>query len=214
MTEPPKAITSLDDLIPDPDNLNLGTQRGGALLEESLRRYGAGRSILVDRNGYILAGNKTTEAAASIGMGRVKVVQTDGTEIVVVQRRDLDLADPASRARELTIADNRASELGLQWDTEALLAHADELDLSVFWRDDEIIAMMADAREPYGALDHLDDDADRETTPPRAQQRFPLAIVVDRATLTRWEAYKAAQRLKDDTAAFLKLLGASLDAAA
>jgi len=39
-------------------NANRGTERGTSALESSLELYGAGRSILLDKNGIIIAGNK------------------------------------------------------------------------------------------------------------------------------------------------------------
>jgi hypothetical protein len=57
------------DLVPDGRNANRGTPRGRAVLDKSLQELGAGRSILVDRNGRIIAGNKTHEAAAGAGQG-------------------------------------------------------------------------------------------------------------------------------------------------
>ena len=53
----------LSDLKPDRHNANRGTQRGRAYVEDSIRQHGLGRSILVDREGNIIAGNKTHEAA-------------------------------------------------------------------------------------------------------------------------------------------------------
>lgn len=41
--------TTLADLTPDAQNANRGTERGAYMVEESLRQFGAGRSILVDR---------------------------------------------------------------------------------------------------------------------------------------------------------------------
>src|SRR5688572_6108116 len=81
----------LTDLTPDDRNANVGTARGRAMVEESLRRFGAGRSILVDRKGNIIAGNTTHEAAIDIGLTDAVVVQTDGRKLVVVQRTDLDI---------------------------------------------------------------------------------------------------------------------------
>lgn len=51
----------ISDLIPDDRNANKGTERGNGLLERSLQQYGAGRSILIDKNNRIIAGNKTVE---------------------------------------------------------------------------------------------------------------------------------------------------------
>ena len=75
---------------PDPRNINKGTQRGRGLLEQSLREYGAGRSVLTDKHGTLIAGNKTHEVATEIGLP-VRIIETDGNELVVVQRTDLDL---------------------------------------------------------------------------------------------------------------------------
>lgn len=66
----------IDTLVPDDKNFNQGTQYGQHLIEESLRRFGAGRSILLDKNNRIIAGNKTIENAAAIGMDNVIVVDT------------------------------------------------------------------------------------------------------------------------------------------
>ena len=108
------------DLVPDGRNANRGTPRGRAVLDKSLQELGAGRSILVDRNGRIIAGNKTHEAAAGAGLEDVIIVETDGTQLVAVKRVDLDLDDEA--ARRLAYADNRAAQLGLEWDVEQLAA--------------------------------------------------------------------------------------------
>lgn len=61
------------------------------MIENSLRNFGAGRSILLDQNGKIIAGNKTVENAGAIGLEDVLVVQTDRNKLVAVQRMDLDL---------------------------------------------------------------------------------------------------------------------------
>src|SRR5215475_13145092 len=95
----------LPDLTADPQNANRGTDRGRDALAQSLRDYGAGRAVLIDRHGRIIAGNKTVEQATRLGL-RLRVVKTDGQQLIAVQRADLDLAtDP--RAKALAIADNR-----------------------------------------------------------------------------------------------------------
>jgi hypothetical protein len=79
----------------------------------SMQKLGAGCSIVVDRNGHIIAGNKTAEGAKAAGLENVIGVETDGSQLFAVVRTDLDLDDP--KARELAIADNRTAELGLEW---------------------------------------------------------------------------------------------------
>lgn len=135
----------LTDLTPDDRNANAGTERGRAMVEESLRRFGAGRSILVDRNGNIIAGNTTHEAAIDIGLTDAVVVQSDGRKLVVVQRTDLDIDSPAARA--LAVADNRTAEVGLSWDPGVLaeLAADEAIDLSALFSAVELADLLHDA---------------------------------------------------------------------
>lgn len=136
----------LKDLTPDPNNANRGTDRGRDALAQSLREYGPGRAVLIDRRGRVIAGNKTVEQAKRLGI-RLRVVKTDGQHLIAVQRDDLDLAtDP--RARALAIADNRTGELDLEWDVEMLQKlRAEGLDLSAFWTDDEFAALFDETKD-------------------------------------------------------------------
>lgn len=137
----------ISELIPDHANANKGTERGRYALEVSLRQYGAGRSILLDKNGRIIAGNKTVEVAADVGLEDVIVVQTDGKQIVAVQRTDLDI--DSVEGRGLAYADNRVGELSLEWDAEQVLADLNAgMDLSALWRQDEIDSLLAGIQSP------------------------------------------------------------------
>ena len=141
-----KKITQLSDLTPDNANANRGTERGRYMVEASLTETGAGRSIVADKDGRIIAGNKTLEAWAGMG-GAVKVVETDGHELVVVQRTDLDLSDPKGRARKLAYYDNRAGQVGLEWDAAQLLADVNAgVDLAAMFKPDEIAELLAGVR--------------------------------------------------------------------
>ncbi len=138
----------ISDLIPDHANANKGTERGRYALEASLRQYGAGRSILLDKNGRIIAGNKTAEVAADVGLDDVLIVQTDGTKIVAVQRTDLDIDSPEGRG--LAYADNRVGELSLSWDAEQVLADLNAgMDLSGLFFDFEIDRLLGRQGEDF-----------------------------------------------------------------
>ncbi len=159
-------IKNIADLKPDKKNANKGTQRGRGMVEASLRETGAGRSIVVDKDGRIIAGNKTLEAWADIaGADDVVIVPTDGTKLVVVQRQDLDLNDDTGMARKLAIYDNRAGEIGLEWDLEELSASMQNgLDLSPFWNDDEMKELFT------GFDDALTGSADAEPQTDKAEE--------------------------------------------
>lgn len=150
----------LTDFIPDARNANRGTERGLRMLDDSLRKHGAGRSILVDKNNKVIAGNKTLERAVDIGLADAIVVPTDGRQLVVVQRTDIDLETKAGR--ELALADNRVGQVDLEWDGDTLAALANEgVDLSALWNDDELAALIGASDDPPGdpgaAIDRADE---------------------------------------------------------
>jgi len=126
----------ISELLPDPHNLNQGTERGDALLEQSLQKLGAGRSILLDKNGRIIAGNKTALKFGELGHDEVIVVQTDGKKLVAVQRTDLDLDTP--EGKEMALADNRVGEVNLSWDVEAIAELAEDVDLSDWFTSEDM----------------------------------------------------------------------------
>lgn len=140
-----RARPRLIDLTTDPRNANLGTERGRDALAQSLRDYGPGRAVLIDRQGRIIAGNKTVEQAKRLNIP-LHVVKTDGQYLIAVQREDLDLAtDP--RAQALAIADNRVGELDLAWDVDMLRQlQADGLNLAPFWTDAELATLFAEPK--------------------------------------------------------------------
>ncbi|BAQ84310.1 DNA methylase N-4/N-6 [uncultured Mediterranean phage uvMED] len=148
-----KDVVSIADLVPDDRNANTGTERGASALEHSLRQYGAGRSVLVDRNNRIIAGNKTIETAASIGLEDAVLVETTGDRVVVVRRADIDLDSPEGRG--LAIADNRAGELNLAWNQEILAELGEEIDLSPYFFEDELD--FSGIEEPVEGLTDEDD---------------------------------------------------------
>lgn len=115
--------TNVEQLIPDNKNFNKGTEYGQHLIEESLRKFGAGRSILLDKNNRIIAGNKTIENAAIVGLENVIIVETDGNQIVAVKRKDIDL--DSTKGRELALADNATSKANLAWDMDIITEQAE-----------------------------------------------------------------------------------------
>ena len=116
--------TKIKDLIPDNKNFNKGTEYGNSLIEKSLRKFGAGRSILIDKNNRIIAGNKTIENAAAIGLEDLQIVESDGTKIIAVKRTDIDLDSKAGR--ELALADNATAKANIDWDIETTFEVANE----------------------------------------------------------------------------------------
>lgn len=117
---------SIETLIPDNKNFNKGTEFGEHLMDKSLREFGLGRSILIDKNNRIIAGNKTAEKAADIGFDNVIIVETDGNSLVAVKRKDIDL--DSAKGRELALADNATSKANLSFDTDLIMQEAEKFD--------------------------------------------------------------------------------------
>lgn len=147
----PTHETTISDLLQDDHNANAGTDRGREMVAFSLQAYGAGRSVVVDKNNRLIAGNKTVEAAAAIGMDDVIVVPSDGTKLIVVQRTDLDL-DTDLQARELAVADNRASEVGLAWNPEELRLLSEQgANIGRFFDDKEFAELLPQVTPDFEA---------------------------------------------------------------
>lgn len=118
----------ISELKFDDKNFNKHTPRGMSLLEKSLNQFGAGRSILVDKDNNIIAGNGIVEAATNAGITKTKVIETDGTELVVVKRKDVELN--SDQGREMALADNATAASDLEWDGDNIgeLFDADVID--------------------------------------------------------------------------------------
>src|SRR5262249_8693902 len=109
---------------------------------------------LIDRAGRIIAGNKTVARARALGLP-LRVIQTDGRQLVAVQRRDLDLTTDA-RARNLALADNRVGELDLAWDLDVLLKMQKAgVSLSPWFTEEEFAALLRD----HSSDGHADENA-------------------------------------------------------
>jgi hypothetical protein len=171
----------LEALTPDHDNANKGTERGDALLGESLRELGLGRSLLADKAGRIIAGNKTLQKAAEAGVQRVLMVPTDGNTLVVVQRTDLDLTTDA-RARKLATMDNRVGELNLDWDPEVLRRQAAEYGISleeIGMTPEELQAMERLTRAEEAAAQAAGGGAPEDTGAAQAAGGYAVVVVAE-----------------------------------
>src|SRR4051794_2049967 len=112
-------------LTPDPRNARRHSDRNLALIEQSLREVGAARSIVIDEDGVVLAGNATVQAATNAGLTHVRIVEAEGADLIAVRRTGLS----SEQKRQLALYDNRAAELA-DWDLEVLASLADDTDLS------------------------------------------------------------------------------------
>lgn len=113
-------IIDISELVPDDKNFNKHTEFGMSLLEKSVSKFGMGRSILIDKDNKIIAGNGVAETAGSVGIDRVRVIETDGNEIIAVKRTDVSL--DSEQGREMALADNATNAANLQWNFKEIEA--------------------------------------------------------------------------------------------
>lgn len=109
----------------DKRNYRKHSDKNKQLINKSLKECGAGRSIVIDNEDNIIAGNGIYEQAQKLGI-KTKVIETDGSELVVVKRTDLATDD--DKRKQLAVMDNSSSDssefdfelLGADFDTETL----------------------------------------------------------------------------------------------
>lgn len=139
-------IASLKEFRLDPGNANLHTERGQALVRESLTKRKFARPMFAAGDKTMLAGNLTKVTAEEVGMNEAIVIETDGTRPIIHVRMDLKADD--LEARQLALEDNRAAELSLNWDTERLLEMGmQSRELLTGWNDAEWDALVGQMPE-------------------------------------------------------------------
>jgi hypothetical protein len=117
------------DIKRDPANARAHTARNIGLITDSIEQCGFGRSILIDEDDTLIAGEGAVEAAMHAGLRKVRIIDTEGDEIIAVRRTNLT----PEQKRKLAIYDNRANELS-EWNPDVLrdLAEHGDLPAGVF----------------------------------------------------------------------------------
>lgn len=88
-------------------------------MTKSFQKFGAGRSVLIDKNGKLIAGNKSAEEFGALGGKDVIIIETTGEELVAVQRTDIDLDTP--EGREMALADNASAVANIAFVEELIV---------------------------------------------------------------------------------------------
>lgn len=132
-------IKSVADLKHDRRNPRKHNERNLKVIVDSLHDVGFARSIVIDEDNTILAGNGVTEAAVLAGIEKVVEIEADGNTIIAVRRTGLT----NEQKQRLKYFDNRAGELAA-WDAKTLLADLQSgVDLGSMFDKDELDALLA-----------------------------------------------------------------------
>ena len=129
----------INELKNDHKNARKRTDRSSALIKESLKKYGAGRSIVIDEENRILAGNGTIAGARAAGIKNVRVIETEGDEIIAVKRKGLSEDQKVG----LALADNRTSDLS-EWDKEMLHQLSEDHDIDPWFTKEDLAEILGE----------------------------------------------------------------------
>jgi DNA modification methylase len=154
-------VTSVKDLKSDHKNARRRTDRSASLIAESLKRFGAARSIVIDEDGRILAGNGTVEGAKKAGIDKLRIIEAEGDELIAVRRAGLTEDQKVG----LALADNRSSDLS-EWDNEMLRQLSEEHDLTPWFEDDELLAEVLEPEEGKTDPDDVPETPEEPITKP------------------------------------------------
>ena len=148
----------------DKRNYRKHNDRNKELIKKSLEECGAGRSIVIDNDDEIIAGNGIYEQARALNIP-VKVVETDGSELVVVKRTDLSTDD--EKRKKLAVMDNSTSDSSefdfelLQTDFEVPELEDMGIDISEI-KEKELKDISDELKEEYEVVVECSDEEEQE----------------------------------------------------
>ena len=148
MAEKPEAIKM------DKNNYRIHSAENKNLIKKSLEECGTGRSIIVDSNEEIIAGNGVYEQAKAMNIP-VKVIETDGTELIAVKRIDLQTGD--EKRTKLAILDNSTADSS-EMDYALLQKDFDLVDLMDMGIDAVNLNIQENAGDTEDIFDNLPDE--------------------------------------------------------
>lgn len=125
------------------------------LIRKSLQQLGAGRSIVIDAQNEIVAGNGVYEQAKDLGL-KIRTIETDGTELIAVKRTDLNTQD--LKRKQLAVMDNSTSDTS-EFEHDLLQADFDQAlleEMGVEWVDPPVQTALEDVVEDEAPTDIID----------------------------------------------------------
>ena len=123
-------MAKIADLKFDTRNANKHSEYGMQRLEKSIGKIGLGRSILISDDNEIIAGNGVTESAINAGIDKVRIIETDGTEIIAVKRTDIKSG--SKEFYEMALSDNIIAKENIIMDVEVTNAICEEFELEEY----------------------------------------------------------------------------------
>ncbi len=175
MTDPKVSRVKLSDISPDPANANRHTERGHAMLRDSISQHGFAEAGTLDKDGRIIGGNHRFEVAGDLLEGdEALVIEVDGKQPVFIKRNDVDLATP--EGRKLAYALNRVAQVSIDFNPEQLAIDiAEGVSLDGLFDDDELEELLEGVELPDEFPEYDEGIADdvEFVTCPHCGEKFP-----------------------------------------
>ena len=179
----------MDKIKFDKNNFRKHSDKNKRIIEKSLKELGAGRSILLDSENEIIAGNGVFEQAEKNNIP-IRIIETNGEELIAVKRTDLKTSD--KKRKDLALIDNHATDTS-------------EFDIKKIKEDfsEEELQDWDFSSDGYFEKQTKDLSSFNEKIP------YPITIVVDECDFNKWRQIKEEISEPNDLKAFLKVLNKS-----
>lgn len=154
----------VEDLKFDKRNYRKHDDRNRELIKKSINEVGFGRSIVIDNENEIVCGNGVVSQIAK--STPIKVIETNGSELIVVKRTDLKTDD--AKRKQLAVMDNSTSDssefdfelLQEDFDTEELEDWGLDVDFEV--KPNEPKDISDDLKESYEVVCECNSEEEQE----------------------------------------------------
>ena len=171
----------------DSKNYRVHTDKNKMIIDKSLKELGAGRSILIDSENEIIAGNGVFEQAEKQNI-KIKIVETDGTELIAVKRTDLKTND--KKRKKLALIDNHASDTS-EFDMELINKDFDKIELEEWGVEENIINK---------SFNSLNEQFDSDKLP------YPITLFLTEKEYSKWEEIKEKINEPNNNNAFNEII--------
>lgn len=173
---------------PDSRNYRRHNEKNKRIIKKSLEELGAGRSILLDNDNSIIAGNGVYEQAQNLNIP-IRIIETTGNELIAVKRTDI--APDSDKRKTLALVDNHASDTS-DFDTELIAADFEVAELEKWEIDKE--------RKGYFQEQLYNEDMTEIKIP------YPITIVIDEKDYNIWQNIKFKYNETNNLRLFIKIL--------
>ena len=172
----------------DSKNYRVHTDKNKMIIDKSLKELGAGRSILIDSENEIIAGNGVFEQAEKQNI-KIKIVETDGTELIAVKRTDLKTND--KKRKKLALIDNHSTDTS-NFDFEAINVDFEEVELEEWGVEKNNIINKS--------FNSLNEQFDSDKLP------YPITLFLTEKEYSKWEEIKEKINEPNNNNAFNEII--------